>query len=81
MFRFANVVGGSGRATHGITLDFTKGSIANPKELTILGDGTQSKSYIDVNDVVNAVLTARKIKKKFAGFTMLAPMIILPLPR
>jgi UDP-glucose 4-epimerase len=64
MFRFANVVGGSGRATHGITLDFTKKLLANPKELTILGDGTQSKSYIDVNDVVSAVLTANKNQKE-----------------
>jgi UDP-glucose 4-epimerase len=64
MFRFANVVGGSGRATHGITLDFIKKLLANPKELTILGDGTQYKSYIDVNDVVSAVLTANKNQKE-----------------
>jgi UDP-glucose 4-epimerase len=55
-FRFGNVVGP--RQTHGITFDFTKKLLQNSSELTILGNGTQSKSYIHVYDVINAVLLA-----------------------
>jgi UDP-glucose 4-epimerase len=57
-FRFGNVVGP--RQTHGVGFDFAKKLLKNPKELSILGNGTQSKSYIHVNDVVRAVLLANK---------------------
>jgi len=50
VFRFANVVGG--RQTHGVAYDFIRRLRQNPKELSILGDGSQSKSYIHVDDVV-----------------------------
>jgi UDP-glucose 4-epimerase len=53
-FRFANVVGP--RQTHGVGYDFIRGLRANPTRLRILGDGTQCKSYIHVDDVVAAVL-------------------------
>ena len=56
VFRFGNVVGP--RQTHGVGLDFLRQLIANPCTLRILGDGTQSKSYIYVADVLNAVLMA-----------------------
>lgn len=52
-FRFANVVGV--RQTHGVGFDFLNKLKVNPNELIILGDGTQSKSYIHVQDVVHAV--------------------------
>ncbi len=54
-FRFANVVGA--RQTHGVTYDFVRGLLENPSELRILGDGSQSKSYIHVSDVISAMLT------------------------
>lgn len=54
-FRFANAVGS--RQTHGVTYDFVRRLLENPKELGILGDGHQSKSYIHVSDVVSAMLT------------------------
>jgi UDP-glucose 4-epimerase len=54
-FRFANVVGA--RQTHGVTYDFVRRLLDNPSELSILGDGSQSKSYIHVSDVVSAMLT------------------------
>jgi UDP-glucose 4-epimerase len=60
-FRFGNVIGA--RQTHGVGLDFLKNLYKNPVKLTILGDGNQSKSYIHVTDVVNAVLLAN-IKSK-----------------
>jgi UDP-glucose 4-epimerase len=53
-FRFANVVGP--RQTHGVTYDFVRRLLADASQLRILGDGTQSKSYIHVEDVVSAML-------------------------
>ena len=55
-FRFANVVGP--RQTHGVGFDFLRRLTENPRALRILGDGQQSKSYIHVLDVVEAVLLA-----------------------
>jgi UDP-glucose 4-epimerase len=55
VFRFANVVGP--RQTHGVTYDFVRHLLEDPTRLRILGDGSQSKSYIHVSDVVAAMLT------------------------
>ena len=57
-FRFGNVVGA--RQTHGVGFDFIRRLRAQPDCLRILGDGKQSKSYIHVEDVVEAVLTAHQ---------------------
>lgn len=51
--RFPNVVGG--RATHGAIFDFIHKLKKNPKELTVLGDGTQEKPYLYVKDLVQAM--------------------------
>lgn len=56
VFRFGNVVGP--RQTHGVGFDFVRRLLREPGKLDILGDGTQSKSYIHVTDVVAAVLRA-----------------------
>jgi UDP-glucose 4-epimerase len=53
-FRFANVVGP--RQTHGVVYDFVRKLLADPTRLEVLGDGRQSKSYIHVDDVLDAVL-------------------------
>ena len=53
-FRFANVVGP--RQTHGVAYDFIRRLLLDPRQLEILGDGTQSKSYIHVDDVLDALL-------------------------
>jgi UDP-glucose 4-epimerase len=55
-FRFGNVVGP--RQTHGVGFDFLHRLLRDPSRLDILGDGRQSKSYIHVEDVVDAVLRA-----------------------
>lgn len=55
-FRFGNVVGP--RQTHGVGFDFIRRLIADPTRLRILGDGRQSKSYVYVDDIIAAVLTA-----------------------
>lgn len=56
VFRFANVVGE--RQTHGVGYDFINKLKVDPDNLAILGDGTQSKSYIHVSDVIRAMLFA-----------------------
>jgi UDP-glucose 4-epimerase len=53
-FRFANVVGP--RQTHGVAYDFVLRLLRDPTRLPILGDGSQSKSYIHVDDVLDAML-------------------------
>lgn len=54
VFRFANVVGA--RATHGAIFDFINKLEQNPGELEILGNGTQEKPYIHVEDCVEGML-------------------------
>lgn len=54
MFRFPNVIGP--RLTHGVIFDFVRRLKENPARLTILGDGTQSKPYMYVFDLINAIM-------------------------
>lgn len=69
VFRFGNVVGA--RQTHGVGFDFVRSLFARPKRLRILGDGLQSKPYIHVSDVVEAVLcAARKSAAPFSVFNV-----------
>jgi UDP-glucose 4-epimerase len=44
------------RSKHGVIHDFTQKLKANPKELEILGDGTQNKSYLYITDCTEAML-------------------------
>ena len=55
-FRFANVVGP--RQTHGVGYDFIRRLRAESSRLRILGDGSQSKSYIHVEDILEAIFIA-----------------------
>lgn len=54
VFRFANVVGPF--QTHGVAHDFLRRVAHDPTQLKIFGDGTQSKPYIHVDDVLDAFL-------------------------
>ena len=54
VLRFPNVVGE--RSTHGVLHDFIHRLQKDPGRLRVLGDGTQSKPYIYVNDLVRAIL-------------------------
>jgi UDP-glucose 4-epimerase len=54
IYRFANVIGT--RSTHGVIYDFINKIRSNPAELEILGDGSQTKSYIYVSDCIEAML-------------------------
>jgi len=56
IFRFVSLIGE--RYTHGAIFDFVKKLQKNPKELEILGDGEQKKSYLHVKDCVEAMLLA-----------------------
>jgi UDP-glucose 4-epimerase len=56
MFRFANIIGS--RSGHGVIPDFINKLAANPRELEILGDGRQIKSYLEVHECVDAMLFA-----------------------
>jgi len=56
MFRFANIIGA--RSGHGVINDFIHKLEENPAELEILGDGKQTKSYLEVHECVVAMLFA-----------------------
>jgi len=65
-FRFANVVGP--RQTHGVGYDFIRRLGVDPTRLRILGDGSQCKSYIHVDDVVSAVLLVARGLEEHSHF-------------
>ena len=68
-FRFGNVVGP--RQTHGVGFDFVRHLLRAPERLPILGDGTQSKSYVHVGDVVDAVLlAAERSTDRFSAYNV-----------
>ena len=54
ILRVANVVGS--RATHGVIIDFINKLETDPRRLEILGDGTQKKSYLHIEDFIDATL-------------------------
>jgi len=58
IFRFANVVGA--RASHGVIFDFINKLKQNPEELEILGDGTQEKPYLYIDDCIDGILFGLK---------------------
>lgn len=53
IFRFVDIVGG--RIDHGVIFDFIKKLKKNPRELEILGDGSQTRSFMIVDDCVDAI--------------------------
>ena len=56
IFRFVSILGE--RYTHGHILDFYKQLLEHPDHLDVLGDGKQRKSYLYVQDCVDAMLLA-----------------------
>jgi UDP-glucose 4-epimerase len=55
IYRLANIVGP--RSQHGVIFDFMNKLTEDSERLEILGDGTQTKSYLDVEDAIDAMLT------------------------
>lgn len=56
IFRFVSILGE--RYTHGHVVDFCGQLRQHPEELYVLGDGTQRKSYLYVQDCIDGVLLA-----------------------
>jgi len=54
------------RSGHGVIVDFVEKLRADPSRLEILGDGTQKKSYLWIDDCIEAVLglTRRFLESK-----------------
>jgi len=56
IFRFVSILGE--RYSHGHVFDFYKSLRSNPEELRVLGDGSQRKSYLYVQDCIDAIFLA-----------------------
>ena len=56
LFRFVSILGE--RYTHGHVFDFYRQLKAHPQYLEVLGNGHQRKSYLYVQDCIDAMLTA-----------------------
>ena len=56
VLRFPNVVGE--RTTHGVIFDFLQKLKSDRSTLQVLGDGKQSKPYLYVRDLIDAILIA-----------------------
>jgi UDP-glucose 4-epimerase len=54
VYRFANIVGTP--STHGAIHDFVSRLMKDPSKLEVLGNGTQRKSYLHVDDCVEGML-------------------------
>ena len=54
VFRFGNIVGPN--PTHGVIQDFLRRLLADPGTLSILGDGSQAKPYVHVEDCLDGMM-------------------------
>jgi len=71
VFRFPNVVGVP--ATHGVILDFVRKLKATPGNLDVRGDGTQRKSYLHGDDLLDAMLHIRDHAPDKLGYFNIGP--------
>ena len=67
-YRLANVVGP--RSNHGVIWDFVGKLRDSPGELEVLGDGTQSKSYLYIDDCVEGFLRGTESGDQVAVFNL-----------
>jgi len=69
ILRYANVVGP--RLRHGVIWDLANKLKKNPNELEILGDGKQTRSYIYIDDAVEATMIAwRKTNDDYSVYNV-----------
>ena len=68
IYRLANVVGP--RSNHGVIWDFVGKLRGSPEELEVLGDGTQSKSYLYIDDCVDGFLKGAESAEQVAVFNI-----------
>jgi UDP-glucose 4-epimerase len=77
LFRFVSILGE--RYSHGHVFDFYRQLLQHPDYLRVLGDGTQRKSYLYVQDCLSAMLeviqsgTASKAKHQSMVYNLGAP--------
>ncbi len=77
IFRFVSILGE--RYTHGHVFDFYKQLLDHPDRLRVLGDGRQRKSYLYVQDCIDAILhvtgshTAREAKHRTQVYNLGTP--------
>jgi UDP-glucose 4-epimerase len=65
IFRFVSILGE--RYTHGHVFDFYRALQHDPTRLRVLGDGRQEKSYLYVQDCIDAIMTAVERHHEEAG--------------
>ena len=69
IFRFVSILGA--RYSHGHVFDFSKQLLEHPGRLRVLGNGRQRKSYLHVDDCVDAILRAtNQVEDKTAIFNL-----------
>lgn len=68
IFRFPNVIGVP--ATHGVIFDFIRKLKATPDQLQVLGNGTQQKAYLHVDDLIDAMLHVSRIEGRYNVFNI-----------
>jgi UDP-glucose 4-epimerase len=68
VFRFVSIMGP--RYTHGHVVDFLKQLHKDPGHLRVLGDGSQRKSYLHVDDCVRAILSRLAEEPRFEVFNL-----------
>jgi UDP-glucose 4-epimerase len=66
--RFPNVIGVP--ATHGVILDFVRKLKADRSVLSVLGDGSQQKAYLHVDDLVEAMLHISRLDGRYLVFNV-----------
>jgi UDP-glucose 4-epimerase len=78
VFRFVSVLGP--RYPHGHIFDFVKSLRKSPHHLRILGDGQQRKSYLHINDCIDALIqialnmrTAKDTRRQFEIYHLGVP--------
>jgi len=68
VFRFVSVLGP--RYSHGHVIDFVRQLVRHPERLHILGDGSQRKSYLDVDDCTAALRRCLPRTPRFEVFNL-----------
>lgn len=71
IFRFPNVIGVP--ATHGVILDFIRKLKGSRKSLEVLGDGTQQKSYLHVEELIDAMQFIRHHANEKCNYFNIGP--------
>lgn len=66
IFRFPNVIGMP--ATHGVIFDFINKLKQTPNTLVVLGNGTQQKTYLHVEELITAMIFVRNNSNEKLNF-------------